>query len=67
MDYRLYHAINQFVASHDWLGRILGAVETWAVPIFARRRRPVVPRATGRAAEVKLGSASALASAGSRS
>jgi undecaprenyl-diphosphatase len=65
MDYRLYHAINQFVASHDWLGRILGAVETWAVPVFALATmalwllaRPGGPRTW------KLASASALASAG---
>jgi len=65
MDYRLYHAINQFVAGHDWLGRILGAVETWAVPIFALATmalwllaRPGGPR------KWKLASASALASAG---
>ena len=65
MDYRLYHAINQFVASHDWLGRILGVIETWAVPIFALATmalwllaRPGGPR------KWKLASASALASAG---
>ena len=65
MDYRLYHAINQFVASHEWLGRILGAVETSAVPIFALATmalwflaRPGGPR------KWKLASASALVSAG---
>jgi undecaprenyl-diphosphatase len=35
MDYRLYHATNQFVANHDWIGRAMGALETWAVPVFA--------------------------------
>ena len=34
VDYRLYHAINQFVLSHEWLGRAVGFLETWAVPIF---------------------------------
>jgi len=64
MDYRLYHAINQFVFEHDWLGRFLGFVETWAVPAFAVATfalwffaRPGGPR------KWKLASASALASA----
>lgn len=35
MDYRLYHAINEFVLDHAWLGRLLGVVETWAVPLLA--------------------------------
>jgi membrane-associated phospholipid phosphatase len=35
MDYRVYHAINAFVAHHAWLGRGLSAVETWAVPVLA--------------------------------
>jgi len=64
MDYRLYHAINQFVFEHDWLGRLLGFVETWAVPAFAVATvalwffaRP------GGSRKWKLASASALASA----
>lgn len=64
MDYRLYHSINRFVFEHDWLGRALGAVETWAVPVFALATfalwllaRPGGPR------RWKLASASALASA----
>src|SRR5882724_2218846 len=35
MDYRVYHAINQFVFHHAWLGRSLGVVENWAVPLLA--------------------------------
>jgi undecaprenyl-diphosphatase len=35
VDYRAYHAINQFVYHHAWLGRGLGTLETWAVPILA--------------------------------
>jgi membrane-associated phospholipid phosphatase len=64
MDYRLYHGINQFVFDHDWLGRGLSVVETWAVPVFAVATlglwflaRPGGPR------KWKLASASALASA----
>ncbi len=64
MDYRLYHAINQFVLAHDWLGRAMGVVETWAVPLFGLATfslwflaRPGGPR------KWKLASASALVSA----
>jgi hypothetical protein len=35
VDYRIYHAINQFVYHHAWLGRGLSAVEKWAVPVVA--------------------------------
>src|SRR6266498_1657164 len=35
MDYRIYHAINQFVYDHAWLGRGLSALESWAVPAIA--------------------------------
>lgn len=35
MDYRTYHAINQFVYHHAWLGRGLGVLENWAVPVVA--------------------------------
>lgn len=63
MDYRLYHAINQFVADHSWLGRSLSSVEKWAVPVVAVAifalwllARP------GGERKWKLASASALAS-----
>src|SRR5438034_2117764 len=35
MDYRIYHAINQFVYHHAWLGRGLSVLENWAVPVTA--------------------------------
>jgi hypothetical protein len=35
VDYRIYHAINQFVYHHAWLGRGLSALEKWGVPIIA--------------------------------
>jgi undecaprenyl-diphosphatase len=35
VDYRLYHAINQFVFHHAWLGRGLSVAENWAVPMVA--------------------------------
>src|SRR6266487_2699020 len=35
MDYRIYHAINQFVYHHAWLGRGLSVLENWAVPAIA--------------------------------
>ena len=35
MDYRIYHAVNQFVARHSWLGSGLSVVEKWAVPLIA--------------------------------
>ena len=35
MDYRVYHAVNQFVLHHAWLGRSLSEVENWAVPLLA--------------------------------
>jgi len=44
MDYRTYHAINQFVHHHDWLGRTLSSVEMWFVPLFAIAQGAVMPR-----------------------
>jgi membrane-associated phospholipid phosphatase len=35
MDYRLYHAVNQFVFHHGWIGQSLSVVENWAVPVVA--------------------------------
>src|SRR3954470_12778469 len=34
MDYRVYHAINAFVAHHSWLGRAFAGVETWGVLVL---------------------------------
>jgi undecaprenyl-diphosphatase len=35
MDYRLYHAVNQFVFHHAWVGHVAAAAETWGVPVYA--------------------------------
>ena len=64
MDYRVYHAVNQFVYHHAWIGRALSQIETWSVPLIATATvllwflaRP------GTASKWKLVSASALAAA----
>ncbi|MHB8643174.1 MAG: phosphatase PAP2 family protein [Gaiellaceae bacterium] len=64
MDYRIYHAVNEFVADHAWLGRATNAFETWSVPLLGIAvfglwllARP------GGSLHWKLASASALASA----
>jgi undecaprenyl-diphosphatase len=64
MDYRLYHAINTFVLAHEWLGRAMGVVETWAVPLFALATFGLwfLARPGGQR-KWKLASASALVSA----
>ena len=64
MDYRLYHGINQFVFDHDWLGRALSVLETWAVPVLAIATFGLwlLARPEGHR-KWKLASASALASA----
>jgi undecaprenyl-diphosphatase len=35
VDWRIYHAINTFVARHDWLGHGFSVVEKWSVPLIA--------------------------------
>lgn len=63
MDYRLYHAINEFVSDHDWLGRFLAVVENWAVPLLAIATFALWLLARpGGDRKWKLASASALAS-----
>ena len=64
MDYRFYHAINEFVVDHAWLGRVVSAFEKWGVLVFGAATvllwlfaRP------GGSAKWKFASASALASA----
>ena len=64
LDYRVYHAINVFVAHHSWIGTTLNQVENLAVPLIAIATfglwlldRPGAQR------KWKLASASALASA----
>lgn len=35
MDYRIYHAINEFVARHDWLGRLFAHIESVGTVLIA--------------------------------
>ena len=64
MDYRLYHAINEFVADHDWIGQAFNDLEMWAVPVFAVATFALWLLARpGGDRKWKLASASALASA----
>jgi len=64
MDYRIYHAINQFVFHHAWLGRGLAVAETWAVPVMAIATVALWLLARpGSGRKWKLTSACALASA----
>jgi membrane-associated phospholipid phosphatase len=65
MDFRLYHAVNQFVADHSWIGSGLSAVENWAVPVVAIATLGLWLFARpGSSRKWKLACASALASAG---
>lgn len=64
MDYRLYHAINAFVAHHSWLGQDLSAIESWSVPVIAVATFALWLLAQpGSERKWKVASASALASA----
>jgi undecaprenyl-diphosphatase len=65
VDYRIYHAINQFVFHHAWLGRALNTIETWSVPVLAVATVALWLLARpGGARKWKLASACALGSAG---
>jgi undecaprenyl-diphosphatase len=64
VDYRAYHSINVFVYQHAWLGRGLGVLETWAVPVIAIATFALWLLARpGGSRRWKLASACALASA----
>jgi hypothetical protein len=64
MDYRIYHAVNQFVYQRAWLGRGLSLLENWAVPAIAIATFALWLLARpGGSRKWKLASASALASA----
>jgi len=64
VDYGLYHAVNEFVADHDWIGQAFHHFETWAVPLFAVATFALWLLARpGGDPKWKLASASALASA----
>jgi hypothetical protein len=65
MDYRLYHALNQLVVDHSWIGRGLSVVENWAVPVLAVATFALWLFARpGSSRKWKLACASALASSG---
>jgi undecaprenyl-diphosphatase len=64
VDYRLYHAINVFVADHAWFGRAGSFFEKWAVPLYALAAAGLWLLARpGGSSKWKLASASALTSA----
>lgn len=64
MDYRLYHAVNQFVAAHAWLGHVFADVESVGVALLAAATFALWPLARpGGPRRWKLASGSALASA----
>src|SRR6266480_6860072 len=65
MDYRLYHALNQFVVDHSRIGSGLSVVENWAVPALAVATFALWLFARpGSSRKWKLACASALASSG---
>jgi membrane-associated phospholipid phosphatase len=65
MDYRVYHAINDFVYHQSWLGRGLNDIEAWSVPVLAVATVALWLLARpGGQRKWKLASACALASAG---
>ncbi|MEP7335599.1 MAG: phosphatase PAP2 family protein [Actinomycetota bacterium] len=64
LDYRVYHAINVFVAHHSWIGGTLSHVENLAVPLIAIATFALWPLdRPGAQRKWKLASASALGSA----
>jgi undecaprenyl-diphosphatase len=64
VDYRIYHAVNEFVFDHAWIGRSFDALENWLVPVLAIATFALwlVARPGGNP-KWKLASASALTSA----
>jgi undecaprenyl-diphosphatase len=65
MDYRLYHAVNELMLDYPWIGRGLGAVESWSVPLLAVATLALWLFARpGSSRKWKLACASALASSG---
>ena len=64
MDYDAYHAVNDFVARHAWLGHGLNVAESWSVPLLAAATIALWLLARpGGDRKWKLASACALASA----
>jgi membrane-associated phospholipid phosphatase len=65
VDYRLYHALNTFVAHHAWLGEALSTLENVSVPVIAGATFALwVIARPGGSSKWKLASASALVSSG---
>ena len=65
MDYRLYHAVNEFVFDYSWIGRGFGVIESWSVPLLAVATFALWLFARpGSSRKWKLACASALASSG---
>jgi membrane-associated phospholipid phosphatase len=64
VDYRLYHAVNGFVAHHPWLGNAMSGIETWGVILLAVGTFALwLAARPGNDRKWKLTSASALAAA----
>lgn len=64
MDWRVYHAINRFVAHHSWLGRLFHGIESYGTILIAVAAFGLWLLARpGGDRKWKLASASALASA----
>jgi undecaprenyl-diphosphatase len=65
MDYRAFHAINDFVRHHTWLERAFNGIETWGTILIAVAAVALWLLARPHAGEKwKLAAASALASGG---
>jgi undecaprenyl-diphosphatase len=65
MDYRVFHAINDFVRHHTWLERAFNGIETWGTILIAVAAVALWLLARPHAGEKwKLAAASALASGG---
>ena len=65
MDYRVFHAINDFVRHHTWLERAFNGIETWGTIVIAVAAVALWLLARPHAGEKwKLAAASALASGG---
>jgi membrane-associated phospholipid phosphatase len=65
MDWRVFHAINNFVRHHTWLERAFNGIETWGTILIAVAAVALWLLARPRAGEKwKLAAASALASGG---
>lgn len=65
MDYRIFHAINEFVRDHTWLERVFNGIETWGTILIAVAAASLWLLARPRGAtKWKLAAASALAAGG---